>query len=124
VCASLRPISKTKLLLSKRSKVSYSKSELSVGADVVISTVNVPAFDDQYTFLDAAIEAKYASYKRNADCRVKRFIPSEFGSNTNLPDVAAISYLQPKIKFAHYVEHKAKEGLIDFTLINTGPSRL
>jgi len=79
------------------------------GADVVVSTVNVPAFNDQYLFLDAAIEAK-----------VKRFIPSEFGSNTNLPDVASIQYLQPKIKFAHYVEEKAKEGLIDYTIINTG----
>jgi len=29
------------------------------GADAVISTVNAPAFDDQYTFVDAAIEAKY-----------------------------------------------------------------
>ena len=52
--------------------------------------------------------------------RVKRFIPSEFGSNTNLPDVGNIAYLQPKIKFAHYVEEKAKEGLIDYTIINTG----
>jgi len=51
---------------------------------------------------------------------VKRFFPSEFGSNTNLPDVASIQYLQPKIKFAHYVEEKAKEGLIEYTLVNTG----
>jgi NAD(P)H dehydrogenase (quinone) len=29
------------------------------GSDVVISTVNAPAFDDQYNFIDAAIEAKY-----------------------------------------------------------------
>ena len=29
-----------------------------LGADVVISTVNVPAFNDQYLFLEAAIEAK------------------------------------------------------------------
>ena len=29
------------------------------GADAVISTVNAPAFDDQYNFIDAAIEAKY-----------------------------------------------------------------
>lgn len=28
------------------------------GADAVISTVNAPAFDDQYNFVDAAIEAK------------------------------------------------------------------
>ena len=28
------------------------------GADVVISTVNAPAFEDQYNFIDAAIEAK------------------------------------------------------------------
>jgi NAD(P)-dependent dehydrogenase (short-subunit alcohol dehydrogenase family) len=98
------------------------ESEPTVGADVVISTVNVPAFEDQYTFLDAAIEAKYTLHMRNTDGRVKRFIPSEFGSNTNLLDVASISYLQPKIKFAHHLEHKAKEGLIDYTLINTGPS--
>lgn len=54
------------------------------------------------------------------DNRVKRFFPSEFGSNTNLPDVASLSYLHPKIKFAHYVEEKAKEGLIEYTLVNTG----
>jgi nucleoside-diphosphate-sugar epimerase len=30
---------------------------IDLGADVVISTVNVPAFNDQYVFLDAAIEA-------------------------------------------------------------------
>jgi uncharacterized protein YbjT (DUF2867 family) len=29
------------------------------GADVVISTVNAAAFDDQYLFLDAAIKARY-----------------------------------------------------------------
>jgi NmrA-like family len=51
---------------------------------------------------------------------VKRFFPSEFGSNTNLPDVASLPYLQPKIKFAHYVEEKAKQGLIEYTLVNTG----
>lgn len=34
---------------------------LTEGADVVISTVNVPAFNDQYLLLDAAIEAKYST---------------------------------------------------------------
>lgn len=94
---------------------------LNLGADAVISTVNVPAFEDQYLFVDAAIEAKYARLSLDyTDNRVKRFFPSEFGSNTNLPDIASIPYLQPKIKFAHYVEEKAKQGLIEYTLVNTG----
>jgi hypothetical protein len=54
--------------------------------------------------------------------RVKRFIPSEFGSNTNIPDVASIEYLQPKVKLARFIEEKAKEGLIEYTLIATGPT--
>jgi hypothetical protein len=80
-----------------------------LGADVVISTVNVVAFEDQYLFLDAAIEAG-----------VKRFFPSEFGSNTKLADVASVGYLQPKIKFQRHIEEKAKQGLIEFTTVMTG----
>ena len=30
------------------------------GFDAVISTVNQPIFDDQYIYVDAAIEAKYS----------------------------------------------------------------
>ena len=94
--------------------------ELILGADAVISTVNVPAFEDQYLFVDAAIEAGYTSRREDTDNRVKRFFPSEFGSNSNLPDIASIPYLKPKVKFAHYVEDKAKQGLIEYTLVNTG----
>jgi hypothetical protein len=58
--------------------------------------------------------------KQSANNRVKRFFPSEFGSNTNLPDVGNIKYLQPKIKFARHIEEKAKQGLIEYTFVNTG----
>ena len=34
--------------------------------------------------------------------------------------MASIPYLQPKIRFAHYVEEKAKEDFIEYTLVNTG----
>jgi hypothetical protein len=51
---------------------------------------------------------------------VKRILPSEFGSNTKLADVASMPYLKAKIKFGHYVEEKGEEGLIEYTMVNTG----
>jgi disulfide oxidoreductase YuzD len=80
-----------------------------LGADAIISTVNVPAFNDQYLFLEAAIEAG-----------VKRFLPSEFGSNVEIKDVASVAYLQPKIQLGHLIEKKAEEGLIEYTFVITG----
>jgi len=36
----------------------FNEADQFLGIDVVISTVNAPAFNDQYHFVDAAIEAK------------------------------------------------------------------
>ena len=36
----------------------FNEADQFLGIDVVISTVNAPAFNDQYLFVDAAIEAK------------------------------------------------------------------
>jgi uncharacterized protein YbjT (DUF2867 family) len=49
-------------------------SDVNVGVDVVLSLLGAPALTTQKTFIDAAVEA-----------RVKRFIPSEFGCDTQAP---------------------------------------
>ena len=48
-------------LVSAFKGLSFNRSKQAnqfLGTDVVISTVNVPAFNDQYLFVEAAIEAK------------------------------------------------------------------
>ena len=86
-----------------------SLTEAFKGQDAVISLVARAVVGDQNKFVDAAIAAG-----------VKRFIPSEFGTNTlsdKLPAIAPV--FEGKKSTADYLE--SKEGSIDWTSIITGP---
>jgi uncharacterized protein YbjT (DUF2867 family) len=79
------------------------------GQDAVISLVGGNALGEQNKFIDAAISAG-----------VKRFIPSEFGSNTVNPAVAeAVPVFAAKIGAVKYLESKEKE--ISWSSVITGP---
>ncbi len=72
------------------------------GQDAVISTIQTASVKLQETIIDAAIKAG-----------VKRFVPSEFGSDTlNEKAVAIIpQYFAGKVNAVKYLEEKEKEGL-------------
>jgi len=82
------------------------------GQEVVISFITVTALLDQLKFIDAAVKAG-----------VKRFIPSEFGSNTLNATVQELVffYKQKKIILDH-LEQTAKENpSFSWTGLATGP---
>ncbi|CAN9178072.1 unnamed protein product [Alternaria alternata] len=79
------------------------------GQDVVVSLVAGSALGDQKTLIDAAIAAG-----------VKRFLPSEFGSNTTDARTRAIVPMyESKVETVNYL--KSKESEISWTSIVTGP---
>lgn len=79
------------------------------GQDVVISLVGGGALGDQNKLIDAAIAAG-----------VKRFVPSEFGSNTPNPKTRAIvPVFEAKVGTVNYL--KSKEDAISWTSVVTGP---
>jgi uncharacterized protein YbjT (DUF2867 family) len=79
------------------------------GQDVVISLVAGAVLGDQNKLIDAAIAAG-----------VKRFLPSEFGSNTEDPRTRAIvPVFEAKLGTVNYL--KSKESEISWTSIVNGP---
>ena len=79
------------------------------GQDAVISLVGGTALGDQNKLIDAAIAAG-----------VKRFIPSEFGSNTaDARTRAIVPVFEAKFSTVNYLKSKEKE--ISWTAIATGP---
>jgi len=58
------------------------------GQDVVISTVGTAAFEKQALFIDAAVEAG-----------VKRFFPSEFGTDVISDDLKGTPIIRDKLRF-------------------------
>ncbi|KAF3008841.1 hypothetical protein E8E13_010828 [Curvularia kusanoi] len=79
------------------------------GQDAVISLVGGGALGDQNKLIDAAIAAG-----------VKRFLPSEYGSNTPDPKTRAIVPVF-EAKFATINYLKSKENVISWTSVVTGP---
>lgn len=80
------------------------------GQDAVISTVGSEAVASQTRYIDAAIAAG-----------VKRFIPSEFGSDGSDPKALEIAPIfAPKLKVLRYLEEKASETF-SYTAVITGP---
>jgi len=79
--------------------------------DAIISTIATARAQQQKKMADAAIKAG-----------VKRFVPSEFGSDTRNDRARAIlpRTFEPKIDTADYLERKEKEGLT-WTAFVTGP---
>ncbi|KAJ8115256.1 hypothetical protein OPT61_g3047 [Boeremia exigua] len=79
------------------------------GQDAVISIVGGGALGDQNKLIDAAIAAG-----------VKRFLPSEFGSNT--PDArtrAVVPVFEAKLGTVNYL--KSKQDVISWSSVITGP---
>jgi len=79
------------------------------GQDAVVSLVGNTGFSAQQKLIDAAIAAG-----------VKRFLPSEFGSNTQDERVLAeVPIFQPKVDTVKYL--KTKEAEISWSSVITGP---
>ena len=78
------------------------------GQDAVVSTLAMVALDTQTRMIDAAIAAG-----------VKRFLPSEFGSDTYNPKSRALPVFHGKIVIQDYLERKSKESSLTYTPIIT-----
>jgi len=81
------------------------------GVEAVISTVGSEALGAQNPLIDAAVAAG-----------VKRFLPSEFGSNLGNPNTAALPVFGAKATTAKYLEEvAAKNPSFSYTLVYNGP---
>lgn len=80
------------------------------GQDAVVSTVGTMQVAAQTLIIDAAVAAG-----------VQRFIPSEFGSNLDVPKTRALPVFKYKVEVQDYLKEKAKAGKISYTLVyNSG----
>ena len=81
------------------------------GQDAVISTIATSGAGQQKAIIDAAIKAG-----------VKRFVPSEFGSDTRNEKAMAIlpQYFKGKAETVEYLKEKEKEGMTWAAFV-TGP---
>ena len=81
------------------------------GQQAVVSLFSGPAFRHQIPLVDAAVEAG-----------VYRFIPSDFGSDTQHPLNANVPIFQDKQKAEAYLKHvAAKNPSFTYTVLMTGP---
>lgn len=81
------------------------------GLDAIVSNVPTHTILSQKGIIDAAIDAG-----------VKRFIPSEFGSNLAIKVNAELPLMAPKVEIDHYLEKKAKEHPdFSYTIQTNGP---
>lgn len=81
-----------------------------VGQDAVIAVLGFHAQPKQRNIIDAAIAAG-----------VKRFLPSEFGSNSNNPNARKLPYFAEKFKIMDYLVEKTKISSLTYTIVNNGP---
>ncbi|KAI1412768.1 NAD(P)-binding protein [Hypoxylon sp. FL1857] len=80
------------------------------GQDAFISNLGHAALLKQHLLIEAAIKAG-----------VKRFIPSEFGSDTLNPKVAALPGYKEKIEIQKALKKAAAESGLTYTIILCGP---
>jgi hypothetical protein len=81
------------------------------GQDAVVSTLAAAALSKQLLLVDAAAQAG-----------VKRFIPSEFGSNTVHPKAAALPSYTDKVAVQKALQAKAAQpGGMTYTIVLNGP---
>ncbi|KAM0540612.1 hypothetical protein ACHAPJ_013568 [Fusarium lateritium] len=86
-----------------------SLSKVFEGKDAVISFIPIVSLEAQAIAIEAAITAG-----------VKRFIPSEYGSDSTNPAViAAVPFFEAKRKYLDYL--KSREDAISWTGLITGP---
>jgi uncharacterized protein YbjT (DUF2867 family) len=78
------------------------------GQDALVSTIGAAGLSEQEHLVDAAIAAG-----------VKRYIPSEFGSDTTNPKSQAFPVFKPKIQVADDVEKKVKGTNTTYTFVLT-----
>jgi hypothetical protein len=101
---------------AKIQRVDYDSKESLVtalrGQDAVVSAIATPALDKQLLLIDAAVEAG-----------VRRFIPSEFGSDTTNPKAATLPVFRHKISAQKALAERAATSTSDFTYttVITGP---
>ncbi|EXJ82579.1 hypothetical protein A1O3_06392 [Capronia epimyces CBS 606.96] len=79
------------------------------GIDALVSTVAGAAIESQTVLIDAAVAAG-----------VKRFIPSEYGSCTTSPKVAALPLYASMFKIKQYLEEQATAGKLTWTVLACG----
>ncbi|CAJ0543899.1 Ff.00g039820.m01.CDS01 [Fusarium sp. VM40] len=99
----------------KVSRVDYKNESSLIEAlrdhKAVVSTLSIFGDNAQEALVDASIKAG-----------VKRFIPSEFGSDTSNPLVAKIPIFAPKVQLQEYLKTKAREhDGFSYTFIFNGP---
>lgn len=101
---------------AKVERVDYSSKESLVaalqGQDAVVSAIATTALEKQLLLIDAAVEAG-----------VRRFIPSEFGSDTTNPKAAALPLFRGKLAAQEALAARAAPPSSGFTYttIITGP---
>ncbi|GAM34505.1 hypothetical protein TCE0_015r02132 [Talaromyces pinophilus] len=79
------------------------------GQDAVVSTVGDKGIPGQKLLIDAAITAG-----------VKRFLPSNFGSNMSNPNSRKLPVFKGKVMIEDYLIEKSKTTDLTYTLIYTG----
>jgi uncharacterized protein YbjT (DUF2867 family) len=79
------------------------------GQDAVVSTVGSLVIPSQNLLIDAAVAAG-----------VKRFIPSEFGSNLVIPSVRKLPVFGTKVAIEDKLTELAKQGKISYTFVYNG----
>ncbi|KAI1813029.1 NAD(P)-binding protein [Poronia punctata] len=80
------------------------------GQDALISTISAVALAKQLRLVEAAVKAK-----------VKRFIPSEFGSDTKHPKSSKLPCFADKVAVQEGLANEAANGSLTYTTIHTGP---
>jgi len=80
------------------------------GQDAVLYLVGQASVEDQKGFIDASIEAG-----------VKRFVPSEFGSDVDNENMAKVNIMSDKVEIRKYLREKASKGEIEYTFFQPGP---
>ncbi|KAA8572294.1 hypothetical protein MFRU_003g04790 [Monilinia fructicola] len=86
-----------------------SLSSALAGQDAVVSTLGSNVLDKQLLLVEAAARA-----------HVKRFIPSEFGSDTARENTGALPVFQPKVTVQNALKKHISSGL-SYTLVVNGP---
>ena len=79
------------------------------GQDAVVSAVSDTAIHSQKLMIDAAIATG-----------VKRFIPSNFGSNVTNPNARKLPVFAQKVEIEDYLIEKSKATQLTYSFMNTG----
>lgn len=87
-----------------------SLTEALQGQDAVVSTITTSSLSAQINLIDAAVKAG-----------VKRFIPSEFGSDTFNAKASQLPFCKPKIEVQQALKKAAAESSLTWTAVLCGP---